>query len=73
MVCGRYITTRDCTLHSDIPVCIHCCLTCVERDKCPNPVWKITIPQLKPMVGDERRKAAVEKIKADLLSKLGGS
>jgi len=66
-ICGRYITTRQCTLHPEVSVCIHCCLSCVERSSCPKPVWEIKIAKpVKPIAKLEDKK----KIMEELLSKL---
>ena len=66
-VCGRYVTTKQCTLHPEISVCIHCCLSCVERDKCPRPVWEI---RLRKPVEAKARLEDKKKLMEELLSKL---
>jgi len=69
MVCGRYIITRECTLHSDIAVCIYCCTSCVERSRCPRVVWDIVVE--KPKLSEKKLKLEDKKeIMAKLFSKL---
>ncbi len=68
-VCGRYESTRQCTLHPELMVCIYCCLTCVERNKCPRPAWRFESEKpVAPKTISEEKKKLME----DLLSKLGG-
>lgn len=66
-ICGRYISTRQCTLHPEINVGIHCCLACIERNKCPKPVWIIKIT--KP-VESLTRLEVKKKLMEELISKL---
>jgi hypothetical protein len=66
-VCGRYLPTRQCTLHPELNVCIYCCLSCPERSRCPKPAWELKIVKLaKPSLSLEEKK----KIMGELFSKL---
>jgi len=68
LVCGRYLPTRQCTLHSDISVCIHCCISCIERSSCPRVAWEISVA--KPRVEARLKLEDKKKIMEELLSKL---
>ncbi|MEM0379772.1 MAG: hypothetical protein QXX35_01650 [Desulfurococcaceae archaeon] len=68
-LCSRYIVVRNCTLHSDVNICIYCCTSCLERDRCPKPVWLIglekPVTQIKKMSLEDKKK-----LMEDLLSKI---
>jgi len=69
-LCGRYLSIKECTLYPDVLVCIHCCLSCVERSSCPKPAWRVELekPVASKGVSLEERRRVFE----DLLSKLEG-
>jgi hypothetical protein len=66
-ICGKYEFVKQCTLHPELMVCPHCCLTCPLRSKCPHPAW---YPKLGRHAEKEAKREEMEKIISDLLSKL---
>jgi len=53
----------------ELMVCVHCCIACPRREKCPNPVWgfayrRVVVKKAAPKI-DEKKKLLEE-----LLSKL---
>ncbi|OYT41055.1 MAG: hypothetical protein B6U89_00010 [Desulfurococcales archaeon ex4484_58] len=66
-LCGRYHSTRQCTLNPDVMVCVYCCISCPVRNKCPKPVWRFEFekPVTPKPIPDEKKKLMEE-----LLSKL---
>lgn len=67
-VCGRHHVTRQCTLHSGVEVCIHCCFACIEREFCPKPVW---IFESERRVQQAKSLEDKKKLMQELISKLG--
>ncbi len=68
-ICGRYHPLRQCTMDPELMVCVHCCIACPRREKCPNPVWglayrRVVLKKAAPKI-DEKKKLLEE-----LLSKL---
>ncbi|MEB3756343.1 MAG: hypothetical protein GSR79_05735 [Desulfurococcales archaeon] len=54
-ICGRHGPVRECSLKPGLMVCPWCCLTCPEREKCPNPVWFPNLKTVKRKTGREKR------------------
>ncbi|MET1160773.1 MAG: hypothetical protein ABWW65_07425 [Thermoprotei archaeon] len=70
-VCGRYEPTRQCTMHNELMVCPHCCISCPLRSICPRPVWKLEIRVEKPVVAKTGiREDIKKKLMDELFSKL---
>jgi len=68
-ICGRHRLVKECWLHPERNVCPYCCITCPERNDCPNPVW---LPQLRIRVTRREARKEAEKALEELLAKLSG-
>ncbi|RLG80644.1 MAG: hypothetical protein DRO13_03255 [Thermoprotei archaeon] len=70
-ICGKYESTRQCVMFPDIMTCIHCCVACINRDRCPKPVWIVEVKHRKLVVPKRPVEDIKKKVMEELFSKLG--
>ena len=69
-ICEKHQPTRQCWLVSSIMVCANCCIFCLDRSNCSNPVWIPTIKFETKYLVESRAKDETRKALEDLLKRL---
>lgn len=71
--CGHYFPTITCTLYEGSKVCMHCCIGCFARSRCPVPAWVSEVEKAKKGVevaGEAKSSEKVREVLEELLKKL---